>query len=92
MPCITNLRLSPLYLQLTGERGALDWETRLQIIRDIAQGVNHLSTCDVIHRDLKPANMLLDDEWNAKVADFGTARLYVARSTAARPPTIIGTL
>ncbi|GJN01632.1 hypothetical protein PR202_ga18911 [Eleusine coracana subsp. coracana] len=63
------------------KRALLDWERRLDIVQGIANGVNYLSSRNVIHRDLKPANVLLDDEWKAKVADFGTAKLLVPDAT-----------
>ncbi|XP_035821058.1 S-locus-specific glycoprotein S13 [Zea mays] len=76
------------------ERALLNWCRRLQIIQGIADGVKHLhegegSAGNVIHRDLKPANVLLDGGWQAKVADFGTAKLLVAGATGTR--TRIGT-
>jgi serine/threonine protein kinase len=74
-------------------RELLNWQRRLEIILGIAQGVNHLheGVDDVIilHRDLKPANVLLDDGWNVKVADFGTAKLLLAGAEGAH--TRIGT-
>ncbi|KAF8660124.1 hypothetical protein HU200_057682 [Digitaria exilis] len=76
------------------ERALLDWQRRLHIVLGIAEGVKHLhegegSAGNVIHRDLKPGNVLLDGVWNAKVADFGTAKLLLAEATGTR--TRIGT-
>lgn len=92
--CCLNI---PRVFKLTGtprERALLNWRRRLQIIQGIADGVKHLhegegSAGNVIHRDLKPANVLLDGGWQAKVADFGTAKLFVAGATGTR--TRIGT-
>ncbi|KAL6624738.1 hypothetical protein ACP70R_032059 [Stipagrostis hirtigluma subsp. patula] len=73
-------------------RAQLSWNMRLEIICGIAKGIAHLhegSTNNVIHRDLKPSNVLLDEKWTAKVADFGTARMYIADETGTR--TVIGT-
>ena len=53
----------------------LNWERRLEIIVGVAKGVAYLHGQEVIHRDLKPSNILLDENWRAKIADFGMAKL-----------------
>jgi serine/threonine protein kinase len=60
------------------ERGEaeLDWLSRHKIALGIAAGLEYLhmshSPC-IIHRDLKPANILLDDDMEARIANFGLA-------------------
>jgi hypothetical protein len=59
-------------------RGALDWPTRMKIAIGAARGLAYLhedSQPCVIHRDFKASNILLQNNFNPKVADFGLARL-----------------
>lgn len=54
----------------------LSWETRLKIAIGAARGLTFLHTTEkqVIYRDFKPSNILLDEDFNAKLSDFGLAR------------------
>jgi serine/threonine protein kinase len=49
----------------------LDWSTRFKIILGIAQGLEYLhERCFIVHGDLKPTNILLDKDYNPKIANF----------------------
>uniref|UniRef100_A0A7N2R4I6 non-specific serine/threonine protein kinase n=1 Tax=Quercus lobata TaxID=97700 RepID=A0A7N2R4I6_QUELO len=57
----------------------LNWEKRVNIIEGIAQGLVYLhkySRLKVIHRNLKASNILLDEDMNPKISDFGMARIF----------------
>ncbi|KAK9068472.1 hypothetical protein SSX86_012586 [Deinandra increscens subsp. villosa] len=56
----------------------LSWATRLKVAQDAARGLAYLHedmNFQVILRDFKSSNILLDDQWNAKLSDFGVARV-----------------
>ena len=57
---------------------ALGWQSSRKIILDIAKGLSYLhDDCrkKIFHLDIKPHNILLDEDFNAKVSDFGLSKL-----------------
>ncbi|XP_063941686.1 putative serine/threonine-protein kinase [Daucus carota subsp. sativus] len=64
---------------LYGEKqGCLSWKQRVAVILGIAKGLVYLheqSHLRIVHRDIKSSNILLDGDFQPKIADFGLARL-----------------
>ncbi|XP_022714695.1 tyrosine-sulfated glycopeptide receptor 1-like [Durio zibethinus] len=72
----------------------LDWQTRLKIARGASNGLAYMhQICEphIIHRDIKSSNILLDDKFEAHVADFGLSRLILPYHTHVTTE-LVGTL
>ncbi|KAK8495690.1 hypothetical protein V6N12_005596 [Hibiscus sabdariffa] len=68
----------PPFLDIRPHRKPLDWYTRMKIALGASTGLEYLhdkASSPVIYRDLKSSNILLDEEYNARLSDFGLAKL-----------------
>ncbi|KAI3464170.1 hypothetical protein Pfo_020833 [Paulownia fortunei] len=73
----------------------LDWLARYKIALGVAAGLEYLHlnhSPRIIHRDLKPANVLLDDEMEARIADFGLAKAVPDANTHVTTSNVAGTV
>ncbi|XP_042419294.1 probable receptor-like protein kinase At2g42960 isoform X4 [Zingiber officinale] len=63
------------------QQGSLTWAARIKVLLGTAKALAYLHEAiepKVVHRDIKSSNILIDDEFNAKVSDFGLAKLLGA--------------
>lgn len=63
------------------QHGFLTWEARMKILLGTAKALAYLHEAiepKVVHRDIKSSNILIDDDFNAKISDFGLAKLLCA--------------
>ncbi|XP_028796251.1 tyrosine-sulfated glycopeptide receptor 1-like [Neltuma alba] len=72
----------------------LDWPTRLKIAQGVSCGLAYMHhTCvpHIVHRNIKPSNILLDENFDALVANFGLSRLILPSRTHVTTE-VVGTL
>src|SRR6185436_18227043 len=72
------------------ERGKLDVPRALKYVRQIVDGLVAAHDAGVVHRDLKPANVMVDEEDQALIMDFGIARK--SSTTGSGVTKVVGTL
>jgi serine/threonine protein kinase len=82
------------HLEDSTKKKFLDWKKRFNIIEGISQGLLYLhkySRLKIIHRDLKASNILLDENMNPKISDFGMARMFTQQESVVNTNRIVGT-
>ncbi len=74
-----------------GLRGPVEWPTVLRLVAQVARALHHAHLAGVVHRDVKPANVVVLPTGEAKVMDFGIARLESAGGRLTTAGEFIGT-
>jgi len=90
-----NGSLEDIMRQIADGSREFDWLSRYRVVLGVAAGIEYLHTNNnprIIHRDLKPANILLDDDMEPRIADFGFAKEVPAENTHMSTSHVVGTV
>ena len=71
--------------------GPVEWREALRLVAQVARALHHAHVQGVVHRDVKPANVMVLPTGEAKVMDFGIARLESARQRLTTTGQFLGT-
>ncbi|KAF6119203.1 interleukin 1 receptor associated kinase 4 [Phyllostomus discolor] len=77
--------------EIKNDTPPLSWHMRCRIAQGAADGISFLHENHQIHRDIKSANILLDEDFTAKISDFGLARASEKFSQTVMTSRIVGT-
>ncbi|MBK8010283.1 MAG: protein kinase [Deltaproteobacteria bacterium] len=72
------------------ERGPMAVDDALRVAKEISHALAAVHKAGILHRDVKPSNIMIDDEGEVRLADFGVAARVGEASSA--PGTLVGTL
>ena len=73
------MELLPYCLCMMLEQKIIPYDYKPFILADVASGLHYLHSNSIMHRDLTANNILLTEEWMAKIADFGQAKVITSK-------------
>lgn len=78
---VMEIVVGPTLKRFIQEKGALPYRQALDFSMQICAALEHAHSKHIIHRDIKPQNMIVSDNGQIKVTDFGIARATVSSTT-----------
>ena len=71
--------------------GAMKWQSAVEVLLWVLEGMQHAHHMGILHRDLKPANIMITPDCRVKITDFGIAKI-INTSRLTREARLVGTL